>query len=210
MQKDLIDFICPQVYTSINNTQASFENITDWWANTVKGTNVSLYLSQAAYKTGTNETGWLSPDQIVKQLIYAKNYPEYKGSVFLGYEQLMANTGGVTDSIKKYYSNQLDPTFGSSLIVAAPKNNLVTNESEVTITGTSDSNFPLYLNNKPVSRSSKGMFAVVETLKPGKNTFTFTHKGKTQVITVTYSVNVLKSISPTQNVLETGQYTDKH
>jgi uncharacterized lipoprotein YddW (UPF0748 family)/N-acetylmuramoyl-L-alanine amidase len=204
VQHNWIDYICPQIYWSLGFPATSFENATDWWVNTVKGTNVSFYVSQAAYKVGTNEAGWLSPDQIVKQLQYAKKYPEYKGSAFLGYKQLMANSGGVTDSIKKYFSNQLDPTFGTTLIVAAPQNNIITTESQVNITGTSDSNFPLSLNNKFINRSSKGMFSVVMKLTPGKNTFTLTHKGKTQVINVTYSVDVLKSIDPLKDILETG------
>jgi uncharacterized lipoprotein YddW (UPF0748 family)/N-acetylmuramoyl-L-alanine amidase len=204
IQHGWVDYVCPQIHWSLGFPATSFEKVTDWWVNTVKGTSVNLYISQAVFKEGTNEAGWSSPDQIVKQLQFLKKYPECKGSAFSGYQQLMKNTGGMTDCIKTYYDNKLDVSFGTTLVVGAPKNNLVTTESQVNITGTSDSNFPLTLNGKPVARSTKGLFAMSVQLTPGKNTFTLVHKGITQVINVTYSVDVLKSIGPSQNILESG------
>jgi uncharacterized lipoprotein YddW (UPF0748 family)/N-acetylmuramoyl-L-alanine amidase len=207
VQHSWIDYVCPQIYWSLGFPSTSFENVTNWWVNTVKGTNVALYISHAVYKTNTSEQGWNSPDQIVKQLQNAKKNAEYKGSAFYGYKQLVANTSGVTDSIKKYLVNQLDPTFGKELSITTPQNNLVTNESQVKISGSSDSNFPLYINNKPINRILNGAFAANMNLTAGKNTFTITHKGKSQVINVTYSLEILKSINPISDVLETGGTT---
>ena len=207
VQQSWIDYICPQIHWSLGFPSTSFENVSNWWVNTVKGTNVALYISHAVYKTNTNEQGWNSPDQIVKQLQYAKKNAEYKGSVFYGYKQLAANTSGVTDSIKKYFGNQLDPTFGKELSITSPQNNLVTTESQVKISGSSDGNFPLYINNKPIDRISNGVFAASMNLNAGKNTFTISHKGKTQIINVTYSLEVLKSINPVTDILETGGTT---
>lgn len=195
-----LDYICPKNYSAMG----SFEPNANWWAKTVSGTGVTLYFGQAVYKTQTSESGWSSPDQIVRQLQFLGGVSASKGSVFYNYRDLTVNKGGVTDSIAKYFSNQLDATFGKDLVVGGPKDGLVTNESHVTITGTSDSNFPLYLNGKAVDRSSKGLFAQVVSLKPGKNVFALSHKGKTVNIVVNYSVDVLKSVSPTGKIAESG------
>ena len=188
-----IDYICPQIYYSIGNSTADFSKITDWWVSILKDSKVKLFIGQAVFKVGTNESSWQSPDQIVKQIKYAKQYPQYNGSVFFGYSQLISDAYGVKDSIVKYYNGTLDDlTFGKELIVAQPANGMTTTESQIQISGTSDNNFPLLLNNTPVERSSTGMFAQMLNLKAGKNTFKLVHKGKTVIIVVNYSVDVLK------------------
>ena len=75
--------------------------------------------------------------------------------------------------------------------------------SDITITepftvfaGTSDPDQPLLLNGEPVERAPSGAFSVDRTLQPGKNTFTFSHKGKTVTYTVRYRYVVMKSYSP--------------
>ena len=46
-----VDYIMPQIYWHIGHEQADYSVLTDWWADTVSGTDVELYIGEAAYKT---------------------------------------------------------------------------------------------------------------------------------------------------------------
>ncbi len=74
-----------------------------------------------------------------------------------------------------------------------------TNEPFTVFRGTSDPDSPLYLNGQEVKRDAVGVFSVEMTLKPGKNTFVFSHKGKDTAYTVTYQQVILRSCTPAGN-----------
>lgn len=63
------------------------------------------------------------------------------------------------------------------------------------------------MNGKALKLTEKGGFAVDVTLKPGKNTFTFVSNGKTVTFTVTYTLTILKSVSPSQAMTMAGGST---
>lgn len=50
-----IDYLCPQVYWEIGNSEADFEKVTRWWAQQLDGSDVQLIIGLAAYKIGTDE-----------------------------------------------------------------------------------------------------------------------------------------------------------
>ena len=83
------------------------------------------------------------------------------------------------------------------LTVTSHKKTAVTTTEPVTVfTGSSDPEYPLLLNGAEVTRDKYGSFSVERDLTPGKNTFTFTHKGKSVTYTVTYNYVVMRSHSP--------------
>ncbi|MEA9444520.1 family 10 glycosylhydrolase [Candidatus Fukatsuia symbiotica] len=53
---ELIDYIAPQVYWPFTRQAARFGVITQWWADTVRGKNVHLYIGEALYKVGVPST----------------------------------------------------------------------------------------------------------------------------------------------------------
>lgn len=71
-----------------------------------------------------------------------------------------------------------------------------TNEPITTFTGTSDPKHDLKINGKSVERDGDGAFSLEYELKPGDNTFTFSHKGKTTTYTVKYNYVVMRSYTP--------------
>ncbi len=71
-----------------------------------------------------------------------------------------------------------------------------TNEPITTFTGTSDPKHPLKINGEKVERDEDGAFSLEYELKPGNNTFTFTHKGKNTTYTVKYNYVVMRSYTP--------------
>lgn len=42
-----IDYICPQIYWYIGHKSMDYATVARWWADTVKGTGVSLYIGMA-------------------------------------------------------------------------------------------------------------------------------------------------------------------
>lgn len=69
VKENLIDWIVPQIYWNTGHSAADFETVAQWWSDTVKGTNVSLCIGQAAYKVA-EETGaasvWYSQNGIAE------------------------------------------------------------------------------------------------------------------------------------------------
>ncbi|MBR0447776.1 MAG: N-acetylmuramoyl-L-alanine amidase [Clostridia bacterium] len=99
-----------------------------------------------------------------------------------------------------------DTTVPFTTTTAAPKVTLtVTSHSQKTVTttepittftGTSDPRYPLTINGKEVKRDKTGAFSVEFILEPGKNTFTFSHKGKQTDYTVNYRYVIMQSYTP--------------
>ena len=81
-------------------------------------------------------------------------------------------------------------------VTSHKKTSTTTNESFTVFAGTSDPLYPLLLDGVEVERDKNGTFSVERDLTPGKNTFTFTHKGKKVTYTVTYNFVVMRSHSP--------------
>lgn len=104
VQKKYVDFINPQIYWSIGFDKAPYEKVLDWWAKTVDGTGVELYVAHTISKVGGSEAGWNDPEQITKQLGLAMGYPEYKGSSFYSYSKLLKNSLSVQTSLTGYYA----------------------------------------------------------------------------------------------------------
>ncbi len=73
---------------------------------------------------------------------------------------------------------------------------VTTNEPFTTFTGTSDPRYSLRINGKDVRRDKSGAFSVEYPLQAGKNTFTFSHKGKQTTYVVTYRHVVMQSFTP--------------
>ena len=84
-------------------------------------------------------------------------------------------------------------------ITSHKSTSVTTNEHFTVFAGTSDPLYPLLLDGVEVKRDRTGAFSVEKDLTPGKNTFTFTHKGKTVTYTVTYQYVVMRSHSPAGN-----------
>jgi len=87
----------------------------------------------------------------------------------------------------------------TKLSVTSHKASSTTDEPFTVFRGTSDPDSPLLVNGQEVKRDAVGVFAVEMKLDPGKNTFTFSHKGKKTTYTVTYNYIILRSCTPAGN-----------
>ena len=89
-----IDYICPQVYWYIGHSSMDYETIVKWWADTVKGTGVSLYIGMADYQAGNTDPSspWYGVEAIRQQLALNETIPQVDGEVHFRYQFLAENT----------------------------------------------------------------------------------------------------------------------
>lgn len=85
VKEQYIDYIVPQLYWEFGHHLAPFADLTRWWADVVKGTNVKLYIGHASYRQG-NEGEFENINEVSNQLKYANNFDEVDGNVFFTYK----------------------------------------------------------------------------------------------------------------------------
>lgn len=94
VQANLLDYIVPQIYWPFARTIVRYDVIANWWANTVRGTNVKLYIGMALYKVGLPST--VEPDwtidggvpEIARQLDLNEQLPEISGCILFRHMML--------------------------------------------------------------------------------------------------------------------------
>ncbi|MEN6313911.1 MAG: family 10 glycosylhydrolase [Clostridiaceae bacterium] len=175
----IIDYIAPQIYWNIGYSAADYSKLLTWWKDVVSGTNVDLYIGQAAYKAcnSSSASAWYGVAEIEKQLLLNEKTQEVKGSIFYNYKSL-ADNPGLGATIRAIYDKQDGKTIITPVTVSRPSSNIKTSYSKYYLNGASDPGKPLYLNGEPVeNRSSKGYFGLLVSLKEGSNIFTFSQDG---------------------------------
>ena len=85
IEKEIIDYIVPQLYWEFGHNLAPFADLAKWWANAVKGTNVKLYIGHAAYRLG-NEGEFENINEVANQLRFSNSFDEVSGNVFFTYK----------------------------------------------------------------------------------------------------------------------------
>ena len=85
VEEELIDYIAPQVYFTFANRNASYGELTSWWADVVKGKNVHLYVGQALYKINDDSDRYFKGSNALtefsNQLKYNVAQPRIMGSI---------------------------------------------------------------------------------------------------------------------------------
>ncbi len=98
---------------------------------------------------------------------------------------------------------------GDSEEINVPKEFRITNHAgtQITVTegkvyfkGTSDPAEELTCNGEKIETASTGEFSIDRRVTPGPNEFIFQHKGESYKYTVNYTVDVLRSVSPEEEI----------
>ena len=209
VESGLVDFVMIKDYYSTDHATANFTNILRWWSALCGEANVPLYVAHAANRAGEDSAGWSSPSQLSLQLLTCRDYGSWKGSAFYTLSALRQNPDGSTDALLKAFDGTLMSEYiTDKLEVTNPSGtNYTTVESKLVLQGSADPNFPLTMNGAAIELTELGGFDIPVTLSPGRNTFTFEHKGETVTYVVTYKVTVIKEIAPTENMTVTGGST---
>ena len=206
VRQGLFDFVMAENYVALENEACSFQSVLDWWGEVCTGAGVPLYISHDAQQAVSEDAGWNSPDQLSRQVLACQQSAAWSGSAFLSLSALQENPLNSTDVLLQTLAGQVQSEYISNkLVITSPsRQTTTTGESLVVFQGSADPNFPLLLNGEEVELSEHGYFALEKTLSIGKNTFAFSHKNQTVTYVVNYVVEVLKSVSPSENLALEG------
>lgn len=91
-----IDYIAPQAYWQIGHPAADYAAIVPWWAQTVAGTRVQLYVGEALYRCDADSStaAWRDPRELSRHLRFAAGYPEVRGHAYFSAKQVDADPNG--------------------------------------------------------------------------------------------------------------------
>jgi uncharacterized lipoprotein YddW (UPF0748 family) len=106
MKRGWLDYIAPEVYFHIGHPLVDYATVVDWWLENSYGTPV--YISHAIYKVNNQEKypEWRDPDEIPRQLDFARSKADVKGLVFFSSRWLLENQLGVTDALRDLFFYQ--------------------------------------------------------------------------------------------------------
>ncbi len=203
LEKGYADFVMLRAKGSIADNTIPFNEIMGWWDKHCTAADIPMFANHANEKICTDEQGWSSPDELVKQVIAAKKYASYKGSAFSSYNSLIKNPLESTTVLVKHYNDQVDlEGLNNELEMTLPTSTTFkTEEPSVIFAGSFDPNFSVYFQGKPIKLNEAGRFYFNMELDVGVNTFTFQSKAKIVTYKITRTVNVLKSVSPSDSTM---------
>ena len=205
IEKGLTDFVMVMAYGSTENTSLNFEKVVSWWYDVAEKSEAKMYVYHFNERVG-NHNGW-HDDQLLRQLtVMDEKFENLGGSVFNSLSALRKNKLNSTDTLMKYFNNQINTdTLFEDLEMVSPKQlNYVTYNTSEKFMGTFDENFDVYFDGKKIKLNEAGNFYILQELEVGKNRFTIEHKGKKIVYNIERRVDVLKSIENTGSVLVEG------
>jgi len=99
IKNNWLDYIAPQIYWNIGFPPAAYEKLVDWWSKEVAGSNVDLYIGEAAYKIHTNNAAWDNPEEIPNHFKLDRQYGAVKGNIFFSLKDLLRNPLGIKDRL---------------------------------------------------------------------------------------------------------------
>ena len=86
INEEWIDYIMPQTYWALNQSAASFGELSKWWSWAVAKKDVNLYLGIGYYMAADNITYWnANTNEIRDQILNAEMYDQVGGVSFYSY-----------------------------------------------------------------------------------------------------------------------------
>lgn len=204
VEKHYTDFTIVRAYGSTESTIMNFRNVISWWNDLGVKNNVRTYVCHINERIG-NRTGW-NEDQLLRQLAAMEEMDGLSGSVFNSFQSLRANPLDSTNTLLKYYNEQINvDSLWENLEMISPKQlQFVTYDKMVKFAGTFDENFDVYLDGKKITLNEAGNFYIQKELAVGRNTFVIEHKGKQFRYVIDRKVEVIKTIGTTTDIKVEG------
>jgi uncharacterized lipoprotein YddW (UPF0748 family) len=107
-----IDYIAPQAYWQIGHPTADYAAVVPWWARTVAGTGVDLYVGEALYRCDADSPtpAWRDPAELSRHLTFARQYPEVRGHAYFSAKQVAADpNGAMARVVTDHYPTAVPP-----------------------------------------------------------------------------------------------------
>lgn len=202
VEKGYADFTLVKAYGSTGDGALKFDSVVSWWYGLAQKSGTRLYVLHLNEKIGQ---GWYE-DQLLRQLSTMEDYPEIGGSAFNSLAALSANPLGSTDTLLKYFSEQINPdTIFEDLEMISPTElSYVTYDNSVKFMGTFDENFGVLFDGKEITLNDAGNFFIQKDLAVGWNSFVIEHKGKQYKYSIKREVDVLRSVEQTSDIIVEG------
>ncbi|MFF5706898.1 glycoside hydrolase family 10 protein [Streptomyces sp. NPDC012794] len=108
-----VDYIAPQAYWHIGHPQADYATVVPWWAKTVAGTGVDLYVGEALYlcDARSSTAAWRDPAELSRHLTFARRYAEVRGHVYFSGKHVVADpNGALARVVADHYPTAVPPT----------------------------------------------------------------------------------------------------
>ncbi len=88
-----VDYICPQIYWSFQNSTCPFAETVDKWAALKTSDSVKLYIGIAVYRAGSDvEKEWANSDDVLKrQIEYGRSVKSVSGFAFYRYDSFQSS-----------------------------------------------------------------------------------------------------------------------
>ncbi|UQX00356.1 family 10 glycosylhydrolase [Streptomyces sp. RerS4] len=101
VKEGLLDYIVPQAYWHIGHPTADYAAIVPWWAETVRGTGVDLYVGEALYRCDAESPtkAWRDPAELSRHLTFARKHPEVRGHSYFSAKYVVADPNGAMDRV---------------------------------------------------------------------------------------------------------------
>lgn len=204
IEDKLVDFVMVKAYGSTEDSALNFEKVVSWWCNLAQNSSVKTYVCHLNERIGEYE-GWYE-DQLLRQLAIMEDMKKLGGSAFNSLSSLKANPLNSTETLKKYFNDQINKqTVFDGLVMTTPTElNFSTYDSSVKFMGTFDENFDVFFDDEKIQLNEKGNFFIQKELKVGYNSFTIEHKGTKYEYSIERTVKVLKSIEQISDVTVEG------
>lgn len=130
LQQGWVDYMCPQLYWYIGQSNADYKILVPWWNNIANGRHI--YIGMAGYKVADPAQGaaWALPSQIPDQVRMNRSYPNVFGQAIYNTTSIRSNKLGFRDSLRLnfYQKPALLPTmrWRDSIAPQPPSNLTVT------------------------------------------------------------------------------------
>ncbi|MCL2086871.1 MAG: N-acetylmuramoyl-L-alanine amidase [Oscillospiraceae bacterium] len=198
VENGYVDFLMLRSYGSIDDSALGFSDVAGWWSEVCAKNDTPMYIIHYNEKIGTSEPGWGAEDQLLKQLVRAKETQFYHGSVFNSYQSLISNPLNSTGTLTKYFENLInEETLDEELIMRSPRDlRFTTYEKTVDFAGSFDENFDVYFNNRKIQLNEAGNFYFECPLNIGGNVFTIRHKSKTYTYQIERKIITMRELDP--------------
>ncbi len=203
IEKRYADFVMVKAYGSTSNYALNFDAVVSWWYDLCEANGAKAYIMHLNERIGTND--WYE-DQLLRQLTVLEDYENIGGSAFHSYGSLLANPLGTTDTLMKYFAEQIntETIFENLEMISPTALSFVTYDSTVKFMGTFDENFDVYFDGNKIKLNEAGNFYFNEPLDVGWNAFTIEHKGKQYRYDIERRIDVMKSIEETGDIIVEG------
>ncbi|MBQ8171508.1 MAG: N-acetylmuramoyl-L-alanine amidase [Oscillospiraceae bacterium] len=204
IEKNYSDFVLVKAYGTTGDYSLNFDNVVKWWYDLTEANGDKTYVLHLNERIGSYN-GWYE-DQLLRQLTVLEDYENIGGSAFNSFASLKKNPLGTTDTLLKYFAEQINTeTIFEDLEMISPTSlSFVTYDASVKFMGTFDENFDVYFDGEKIKLNEAGNFYFQEPLQVGWNSFVIEHKGKTYNYSIERRVDVMTSVEDQDVIVEGG------